>query len=143
MPVSYFNLLQEKRHRKYYDLLKEWHGDAGYASTEVAGHVSRPEPLASSVQQIVAAIQSEEAADLMTLHNSWQKVCGAMMARMLTLEGLQDGVLLVSVRHNAFLLEIKGSLPELQKRINDVFGKTLCREIRIVVSGRRQKIVTA
>ncbi len=120
------------RRRRRYQMLEMWYGRER-AENEIAAHTCQAQKFEAVLDNILAKMKRPETGTVIQLHNQWDKVVGSMFARFTEPESLRDGVLTLKVRHSALLVELKPSCDLIRRRVNEISGKEVCREIRLQV----------
>lgn len=134
MPVSFHSDKLRRKHKQRFAILRDWYGEE-FACNEVAAHMPQPVQLADAVCEELEKLNAPEMLHFVTISGSWQEICGAALARMVTPVRLKDGILELEVRHTALMLELKPTMKMLQKRLDQWFGEQVCTEIKLVISG--------
>lgn len=133
MSISPENRRLRKRRRERLSLLSEWYG-RDFADVEIAAHVSQPQPLTGGIRAVMASLETPEARALRKLRDMWPQVAGEWISKVTVPGELHDGVLLLEVRHNALLRELKPSLELLLEAVNR-YSEYRCSEIKLTVAG--------
>lgn len=120
-----------RRHRRY-KLLEMWYGTER-ADNEIAAHTCQVQDFNVLLDNVLGKMNRPETGMVIQLHNQWEKVVGSMFARFTEPESLHDGVLTLKVRHSALLAELKPSSDLIRRRVNEISGREICREIRLRV----------
>ncbi|MBR7121271.1 MAG: DUF721 domain-containing protein [Lentisphaeria bacterium] len=120
------------RRRRRYQMLKMWYGQER-ADFEIAAHTCQVKEFNTLLDNVLIRMNRPESGIVIQLHNQWEKIVGSMFARFTEPEALRDGVLMLKVRHSALLVELKPSCDLIRRRINEISGKEVCREIRLCV----------
>ena len=121
-----------------YGLLRDWYGEEA-ARTEMAAHTDPGAPLSDALDQVLAGLRGNELADYARLAADWRTYCGEALEKYLTLGGIRDGVLTLTVPHSGLMGMISPSLELIRSRIAADFGEDFCREIRLVSGGRKRR----
>lgn len=126
------------REKAVRQLLSDWYGEER-ASVEMAAY--RPaRQLSSELDKIMERMLPPETVRMIEIRNNWNEIAGAQLARIAVPIAIREGVLEVEVSHPAFLMELKRGLGEIIiKKINDVFGKTVCKSIRFEPAGKQYR----
>ena len=133
MSVSPENRRLRRLRKERLSLLNDWYGGE-FASVEIAAHISQPHSLKDGVRTVMAGLETPEARALRTLRDRWPEVAGDWISKVAVPWELRDGVLVLNVRHNALLRELKPSLELLLEAVNR-HSEYRCREIRMTVAG--------
>jgi len=123
-----------------YGLLRDWYGEEA-ARTEMAAHTAPGAPLADALDRVLDGLRGNELADYARLAADWHTYCGEALEKYLTLGGLRDGVLTLTVPHSGLMSMLSPSLELIRSRIAADFGQDFCREIRLVSGGRKGRSV--
>ena len=121
-----------------YGLLRDWYGEEA-ARTEMAAHTDPGAPLTDALDRVLAGLRGNELADYARLAADWRTYCGEALEKYLTLGGIKDGVLTLTVPHSGLMSMISPSLELIRSRIAADFGDGFCREIRLVCGGRKRR----
>ncbi|MBR7105173.1 MAG: DUF721 domain-containing protein [Lentisphaeria bacterium] len=116
-----------------FGLLKDWYGEE-YARTEIAAHTHAAEPIANASDRLMDSLEQKEISDYIKLTQNWPSFCGEALAKYLTPDGIQDGVLTLCVPHSGLISMISPSLELIQNKINASFGPSFCRQIRLTTN---------
>ena len=122
-----------KLRKKRLSLLNDWYGN-DFAATEIAAHISQPHPLQSGVRAVMEQLETPEERALRNLREHWPEIAGTWISRMTVPAEWRDGVLVLEVRHNALLRELKPSLEILREAVTRRFDCP-CREVRLSIAG--------
>lgn len=120
-----------------FGLLRDWYGEET-ARTEMAAHTHPGEELSDALDRVLNELKGDELSDYARLAANWRNYCGEALEKYLTLGGLRNGVLTLTVPHSGLLSMISPSIELIQARIAADFGRDFCREIRLVSGGRRR-----
>ena len=117
------------RRRRYY-LLESWYGRER-AELEISAHTCQPRQLDLLLENVFNSIRRPENGIVINLRSQWEKIVGSMFARFTEPESLKEGVLTLKVRHSALLVELRPSCDLIRRRVNEISGSEVCREIRL------------
>ena len=92
-----------------YGLLRDWYGEEA-ARTEMAAHTDPGAPLTDALDRVLTDLRGNELADYARLAADWRTYCGEALEKYLTLSGLRDGVLTLTVPHSGLMSMISPSL---------------------------------
>lgn len=92
--------------------------------------MERMRPLAEIMPQLLEHLPLEPVAVLRSL---WKTLVGATLAERTEPLTLHDGVLRVAVSDRAWKTEVRALEAELIHKINEASGRTLVRELRLVL----------
>ena len=120
-----------------FGLLCDWYGEEA-ARTEMAAHTHPGEALSDALDRVLNELEGDELSDYARLAANWRTYCGEALEKYLTLGGLRNGILTLTVPHSGLLSMISPSIELIQARIAADFGRDFCREIRLVSGGRRR-----
>ncbi|MBQ9502515.1 MAG: DUF721 domain-containing protein [Lentisphaeria bacterium] len=120
-----------------FGLLRDWYGEEA-ARTEMAAHTHPGEELSDALDRVLNELEGDELSDYARLAANWKTYCGEALEKYLTLGGLRNGVLTLTVPHSGLLSMIAPSVELIQARIAADFGPGFCREIRLASGGRRR-----
>lgn len=116
--------------RNRFDMLSQWYGKER-ASNEIAAHTCQPRRIDQLLNEVLQTVQRPENGALIRLRSEWSKIIGKNFSRFCEPHSLRDGVLTLTVRHSALLVELKPSCDLICRQINQVLGEELCREVRL------------
>ena len=133
MTVSAENRRLRKLRKARLSLLNDWYG-SDFAAAEIAAHISQPHPLQSGVRAVMAKLETPEASALRALRMRWPEVAGTWISPVTVPAEWRDGVLILEVRHNALLRELKPSLELLREAVKRHFDCP-CSEVRLSIAG--------
>ena len=134
------NRIRSRRRRDRavrFGLLRDWYGEEA-ARTEMAAHTHPGEELSDALDRVLDGLEGDELSNYARLAANWRTYCGEALEKYLTLGGLRDGVLTLTVPHSGLLSMISPSVELIRTRISADFGRDFCREIRLVSGGRRR-----
>ena len=120
-----------------YGLLCDWYGEEA-ARTEIAAHTHPGEELSAVLDRVLNELEGDELSNYARLAANWRTYCGEALEKYLTLGGLRNGVLTLTVPHSGLLSMISPSVELIQARIAADFGPGFCREIRLTSGGRKR-----
>lgn len=133
MSVSAENRRLRRSRKERLSLLSDWYG-GDFAATEIAAHISTPRTLGNGIRAVMSQLETPEARALRSLRERWPEVAGAWISRVTLPAEWQDGVLVLEVRHNALLRELRPSLELLREAVDRRFDCP-CREVRLSIAG--------
>ena len=123
-------LRSRRKRRERFSLLASWYGEER-AEVEISSHTHQPALIGGLLDEVLSSTKNKDGGTLVKLSSSWKEIMGAEFSRFTEPVALKDGVLTMSVRHSAFLVELKPSLDIFVAAINRVAGENVCREIRL------------
>ena len=121
-----------------FGLLRDWYGEEA-ARTEMAAHTDPGAPLSDALDRVLDGLRGTELVDYARLAADWRTYCGEALEKYLTLGGIKDGVLTLTVPHSGLIGMISPSLELIRSRIAADFGEDFCREIRLICGGRKRR----
>lgn len=117
-------------------LLGEWYGEEK-GRAEMVRYNPEPVPLSEPLGYVVSQILPPWEWKLARVKESWESIAGKETARRCRIVRLNEGVLYVEVFHPAYriALDTPRIKSELLGKIQEVIGKTDCREIKFIAGG--------
>ncbi len=120
------------------DLLYQWYG-RNYSEREITAYQRKAVSVADMVEKVASGALSPGMVLFARISNEWPELVGPQIAMYVTPVALQGGCLMIEVRHNAWLNELKGRTGKMiEEKLKSTYGNDIA-EITYVPSGRRRR----
>jgi len=118
-------------------VLDDWYGRKR-ASLEMVSHLSDPVQVGDAVSRVVNSLMTPEEVKMLQLKEKWEEIAGIQISKISNPININNKTIYVEVSHPVWLRELNSSVNELlTKKINSMFGKRFCNNIRFVPAGRQ------
>lgn len=104
----------------------------GNAGSGAGPSARDPQKVADIAEALVHARGWEEPVEVAAVVGRWREIVGEAVADHTTVERFQDGALVVRASSTAWATQVKLLQSELRRRISEVVGADLVREITIL-----------
>ena len=116
-------------------LLKEWYGDA-VSRDIIRERLPREVGIGDAVDAVMAKLVTPEGQEFQRLHQDWAELVGEPVARVSEPHHLHRGVLYVSVKGAAMLMELsRFHADTILAKVREHSGEDFCTLIRFVAEG--------
>lgn len=88
-----------------------------------------PRPIGESIKHFVAGQGWSRQLSVAKLRGSWEEIVGATVAKHAALEEFKDGELIILASSNAWAVNLRQLLPQLEKAITDSIGEGIVEKI--------------
>lgn len=114
--------------RARFELLSSWYGDER-AQVEISAHTVQPENIATIIDAVLLEpAKKNNTGSIALLRSRWSEIVGNSFASFTAPHTLNNGKLVVHVRHSALIVELSHSKDIFLKAIKRVAGD-VCNEI--------------
>jgi predicted nucleic acid-binding Zn ribbon protein len=119
-------------------LLRQWYG-RDYSAREITAYQRKAISVSDMVEKVASRALSPGMVLFSRICNEWAELVGQQIAMYVIPVALQNGCLLIEVRHNAWLRELHGQTGEMIKdKLISTYGNEIY-EIKYVPAGRRRR----
>lgn len=119
-------------------LLQQWYG-RDYSEREIIAYQRKAISVSEAVEKVASRALSPGMVLFSRICKEWTEMVGPQIAQYVIPVALQNGCLMIEVRHSAWLNELNGKTGEMiRDKINSIYGKEIY-EIKYVPAGRRRR----
>ncbi len=120
-----------------YSLLSAWYGRER-ARVEISAYTPDTESAGDVAGKILKKTVSPDLLKTIQITENWQDIVGAQIAKIAFPLSFKRKILYIQVTHSVWLREltIGPAKAMILKKINDLYGKKQCRDIKFVPAGR-------
>ena len=125
------------KRRIRYDLLSQWYGKER-AAVEIAAHTCQPEAIGNIIDKVLLEPGKRNNLNVIAgLQAQWKELVGGCFAAYTAPKTLQDGKLVIEVRHSALIAELAPSKDLFIAAVRKIAGD-ICSEVVFTISSNRR-----
>lgn len=120
-----------------YSLLSDWYGRER-AKNEITAYTPEAVSAGDTAGKILKKLVSPDLLKTIKITENWENIVGVQIAKISSPVSFRKKVLCIQVEHSVWFRELSTghSKEMILKKINDLYGKSYCKEIQLVPGGR-------
>ena len=122
---------------KMYSLLSAWYGRER-AKTEITAYTPDTVSAGDIANKLLKKTISPDLLKTIKITENWENIVGAQIAKISSPVSFKKKVLYIQVDHSVWLRELTTGPAKtmILKKINELYGKKHCKEIKFIPGGR-------
>ena len=122
---------------KMYSLLNAWYG-RDRAKNEINAYTPKTVSAGDVAGNILKKAVSPDALKTIKISENWENIVGAQIANIASPLTFKKKILYIQVEHSVWFRELSTgpSKHMIIKKINELYGKKHCKEIKFIPGGR-------